>query len=177
MNLVFFGRASHEAAPRPPLNNPGGPEGDTVTVDEQLLNTEYCAQHSACAGPRRRAAHRVPILKYCQACFRSALRAWAGAALQGRSRGPHCAHLRRHDGGWETSVDGTSNTRRVDEIAVISHEISQLIPSNYMALTRPARNWPSLPGRNTNPRIVILAFLSIGNRESAIEEEPPTGCV
>jgi len=24
-----------------PLNNPGGPEGDTVTVDEQLLNTEY----------------------------------------------------------------------------------------------------------------------------------------
>ena len=34
-------RASHEAAPRP------------------------CAQqHSACAGPRRRAAHRVPILKY-----------------------------------------------------------------------------------------------------------------
>ena len=25
-----------------PFNNPGGPEGDTVTVDEQLLNTEYC---------------------------------------------------------------------------------------------------------------------------------------
>ena len=24
-----------------PLNNPGGPEGDTVTVDEQLLNTQY----------------------------------------------------------------------------------------------------------------------------------------
>jgi hypothetical protein len=24
-----------------PLNNPGGPEGDTVTVDTQLLNTEY----------------------------------------------------------------------------------------------------------------------------------------
>jgi hypothetical protein len=24
-----------------PLNNPGGPEGDTVTVAEQLLNTEY----------------------------------------------------------------------------------------------------------------------------------------
>ena len=24
-----------------PLNNPGGPEGDTVTVDEKLLNTEY----------------------------------------------------------------------------------------------------------------------------------------
>ena len=27
-----------------PLNNPGGPEGDTVTVDEQLLNTEYHAK-------------------------------------------------------------------------------------------------------------------------------------
>ena len=25
-----------------PLNNPGGPEGYTVTVDEQLLNT-YCS--------------------------------------------------------------------------------------------------------------------------------------
>ena len=25
-----------------PLNNFLGPEGDTVTVDEQLLNTEYC---------------------------------------------------------------------------------------------------------------------------------------
>ena len=25
-----------------PLNNPGGPEGDTVTVAEKLLNTEYC---------------------------------------------------------------------------------------------------------------------------------------
>ena len=24
-----------------PLNNPGGPEGDTVTMAEQLLNTEY----------------------------------------------------------------------------------------------------------------------------------------
>ena len=47
-----------------------------------------------------------------------------------------------------------------DESAVISHEISQgLIPSNYTALTRPARNGPSLPGRNTNPRIVILAYL------------------
>ena len=33
-----------------PLNNPGGPEGDTVTVDEQLLNTEYCSpdDHSRC---------------------------------------------------------------------------------------------------------------------------------
>ena len=75
-------------------------------------------------------------------------------------------------------MDGTSNARRVDESAVISHEISQgLIPSNYLALTRPAWNGPSLPGRNMNPRTVILAFLSIGNRESAIEEEPPTGCV
>ena len=45
-----------------------------------------------------------------------------------------------------------------DESAGISTEISQgLIPSNYTALTRPARNGPSLPGRNTNPRIVILA--------------------
>ena len=26
-----------------PLNNPGGPEGDTVTVAEKLLNTEYWA--------------------------------------------------------------------------------------------------------------------------------------
>ncbi len=26
-----------------PLNNPGGPEGDTVTMAEQLLNTEYNA--------------------------------------------------------------------------------------------------------------------------------------
>ena len=25
-----------------PLNHFMGPEGDTVTVDEQLLNTEYC---------------------------------------------------------------------------------------------------------------------------------------
>jgi hypothetical protein len=24
-----------------PLNNPGGPEGDTVAVAEKLLNTEY----------------------------------------------------------------------------------------------------------------------------------------
>ena len=30
-----------------PLNNPGGPEGDTVTVDEQLLNTEYWV-HAGC---------------------------------------------------------------------------------------------------------------------------------
>ena len=29
-----------------PLNNFLGPEGDTVTMDEQLLNTEYC-QHPA----------------------------------------------------------------------------------------------------------------------------------
>ena len=27
-----------------PLNNFLGPEGDTVTVDKQLLNTEYCGQ-------------------------------------------------------------------------------------------------------------------------------------
>ena len=30
-----------------PLNNPVGPEGDTVTVDEQLLNTEY-KDHTRC---------------------------------------------------------------------------------------------------------------------------------
>ena len=30
-----------------PLNNPGGPEGDTVTVDEQLLNTEYQADRGS----------------------------------------------------------------------------------------------------------------------------------
>ena len=59
-------RASHAAAPHP------------------------CAQHhSACAGPRRRAAHRVPILKYLPGLFqlgsavrplpRPALRASAGA--------------------------------------------------------------------------------------------------
>ena len=29
-----------------PLNNFLGPEGDTVTVDEQLLNTEYCEKLS-----------------------------------------------------------------------------------------------------------------------------------
>jgi hypothetical protein len=30
-----------------PLNNFLGPEGDTVTVDEQLLNTEYCLEFHA----------------------------------------------------------------------------------------------------------------------------------
>ena len=30
-----------------PLNNPGGPEGDTVTVAEKLLNTEYPGQDYA----------------------------------------------------------------------------------------------------------------------------------
>ena len=30
----------------PPLNNFMGPEGDTVTVAEQLLNTEYCRHGS-----------------------------------------------------------------------------------------------------------------------------------
>ena len=33
-----------------PLNNPGGPEGDTVTVAEKLLNTEYYGSHRAHAG-------------------------------------------------------------------------------------------------------------------------------
>ena len=30
-----------------PLNNFLGPEGDTVTVDKQLLNTEYSERYSA----------------------------------------------------------------------------------------------------------------------------------
>ena len=30
-----------------PWNNPGGPEGDTVTMAEQLLNTEYCLANDA----------------------------------------------------------------------------------------------------------------------------------
>ena len=29
-----------------PLNNPGGPEGDTVTVAEKLLNTEWVGSRS-----------------------------------------------------------------------------------------------------------------------------------
>jgi len=33
-----------------PLNNFLGPEGDTVTVDEQLLNTEYWHRGSGCLG-------------------------------------------------------------------------------------------------------------------------------
>ena len=38
-----------------PLNNFLGPEGDTVTVDEQLLNTEYCGNAAqAQAGVRVR---------------------------------------------------------------------------------------------------------------------------
>ncbi len=39
-----------------PLNNPGGPEGDTVTVDEQLLNTEY---HRSYLGRFRERKHRA----------------------------------------------------------------------------------------------------------------------
>ncbi len=35
-----------------PLNNFLGPEGDTVTVDEQLLNTEYAAEPGAPQAPR-----------------------------------------------------------------------------------------------------------------------------
>jgi len=38
-----------------PLNNPGGPEGDTVTVDEQLLNTEYWLPWQNCSGRAKRA--------------------------------------------------------------------------------------------------------------------------
>ena len=39
----FFWRTE----PFTPLNNPGGPEGDTVTVAEKLLNTEYPGQDYA----------------------------------------------------------------------------------------------------------------------------------
>jgi len=44
-----------------PLNNPGGPEGDTVTVAEKLLNTEYC---NAAAGPGRRFQHAYMYALY-----------------------------------------------------------------------------------------------------------------
>ena len=35
-----------------PLNHFMGPEGDTVTVDEQLLNTEYCGNEKGCLRSR-----------------------------------------------------------------------------------------------------------------------------
>ena len=41
-----------------PLNNPGGPEGDTVTVDEQLLNTEYIIKHTVTV-PRSRTSETI----------------------------------------------------------------------------------------------------------------------
>jgi hypothetical protein len=49
ISTIFFAVVHFQARKWPrqvrlvvtPLNNPGGPEGDTVTVDEQLLNTEY----------------------------------------------------------------------------------------------------------------------------------------
>ncbi len=37
-----------------PLNNPVGPEGDTVTVDEQLLNTEYLRPALSGISPERK---------------------------------------------------------------------------------------------------------------------------
>ena len=43
-----------------PLNNFLGPEGDTVTVAEQLLNTEYCARGAGgCFGDRDGGALRA----------------------------------------------------------------------------------------------------------------------
>ena len=43
-----------------PLNNFLGPEGDTVTVDKQLLNTEYCSH--AQTGPPDIATSPVIVL-------------------------------------------------------------------------------------------------------------------
>ena len=59
-----------------PLNNPGGPEGDTVTVDEQLLNTEYCA------GGGHRATARAPTQSAAYAC---------GVGSSGRVDANECA--------------------------------------------------------------------------------------
>jgi len=51
-----WGPARRLVAVVTPLNNFLGPEGDTVTMDEQLLNTEYCL---AARCPRaRRALYR-----------------------------------------------------------------------------------------------------------------------
>jgi hypothetical protein len=41
-----------------PLNNPGGPEGDTVTVAEKLLNTEYWVPDREEQGKPRNDARR-----------------------------------------------------------------------------------------------------------------------
>ena len=47
-----------------PLNNFLGPEGDTVTVDEQLLNTEYNRHLQMCLTPD------YPESTHCQEPFR-----------------------------------------------------------------------------------------------------------
>jgi hypothetical protein len=68
-------------------------------------------------------------------------------------------------------VDGTSNPRMSDPRAPKSRQ-------KWAVLTRirPGTG-PLLPDRNTNTRTVILAFLSIGNRDSTAEEEAPTVAV
>jgi len=58
-----------------PLNNPGGPEGDTVTVAGKLLNTEYCqtiaagaSGHQDCVCVPGFAGLPVPDPVHCQEC-------------------------------------------------------------------------------------------------------------
>jgi len=43
-----------------PLNNPGGPEGDTVTVAEKLLNTEYRQEREPKHGLQKTSARANP---------------------------------------------------------------------------------------------------------------------
>ena len=47
-----------------PLNNPGGPEGDTVTVAEKLLNTEYPDPPPVILVPESIAAQAAYQLRY-----------------------------------------------------------------------------------------------------------------
>ena len=54
-----------------PLNNPGGPEGDTVSVAEKLLNTEYIGAEN-----RGFASRSVP-----PSCPLVAMLAWCGILL------------------------------------------------------------------------------------------------
>ena len=61
-----------------PLNNPGGPEGDTVTVAEKLLNTEYCIP--ACMPLRGRGLESgMGAWKRCMASRVGGVR-WSGPA-------------------------------------------------------------------------------------------------
>jgi hypothetical protein len=72
----------------PPLNNFMGPEGDTVTVAEQLLNTEYCnSQGNLC-----------PVAYYSCSLSpieRLRLRRTAGDELEGRDALYQDGSLRR----------------------------------------------------------------------------------